>query len=329
MSFSGYKNIIEEGDTVILYFNREVAFFAQVKTGDLFSCRFGSYKHEDMIGQPFGLKLTSHTGRGFVYLLHPTPELWTLVVPHRTQIIYTADIAFISTYLDLKPGVKVIESGTGSGSFSHSIARTIGQTGHLYTFEYHLERSELARAEFLLHGLQDGVTVQNRDVCKDGFGLDNEVDAVFLDLPAPWEAVESAKKAIKKNTTGRICTFSPCIEQVQRSCAALAENGFTEICTFECLTRGYESKSVAMPTLDQAIRNLKTKVLKRKADKSQAYGQKRDKDVNGSENDSPEEDSLVPVKSVNSLPVSKPVLDLRGHTSYLTFAVLPPVFFEN
>lgn len=46
-----------------------------------------------------------------MYLLHPTPELWTQVLPHRTQILYVADISFIISYLDLKPGSKVIESG--------------------------------------------------------------------------------------------------------------------------------------------------------------------------------------------------------------------------
>lgn len=55
--------------------------------------------------------MPSHNGRGFMYLLHPTPELWTHVVPHRTQILYVADISYIITYIDLKPGSVVLESG--------------------------------------------------------------------------------------------------------------------------------------------------------------------------------------------------------------------------
>ena len=66
--------------------------------------------------------MVSANEKGFVYLLHPTPELWTLVLPHRTQILYVADISFITAMLEMKPGTNVIESGTGSGSFSHSIA---------------------------------------------------------------------------------------------------------------------------------------------------------------------------------------------------------------
>jgi tRNA (adenine57-N1/adenine58-N1)-methyltransferase len=50
---------------------------------------------------------------------------------------------------------------------------------------------------------------------------------VFLDLPNPWDALESAKQAFSKDRIGRICCFSPCIEQVQRTCAGLKEMGFT------------------------------------------------------------------------------------------------------
>jgi hypothetical protein len=41
------------------------------------------------------------------------------------------------------------------------------------------------------------VTLNHRNVCKDGFTVTNMVDAVFLDLPAPWEAVEYAKSAMR------------------------------------------------------------------------------------------------------------------------------------
>ncbi|KAL6631225.1 tRNA methyltransferase complex GCD14 subunit-domain-containing protein [Neocallimastix sp. 'constans'] len=75
--------------------------------------------------------ITTHTGRGFIYI-HPT-QVWTTVLPHKTQILYLPDISFISMNLNLK---------ICSGSFSHSIARSIFPIGHLYTFEFHEERSK-------------------------------------------------------------------------------------------------------------------------------------------------------------------------------------------
>ena len=35
--------------------------------------------------------------------------------------------------------------GTGSGSMSHAIMRTIAPTGHLYTFEFHEQRAKIAK----------------------------------------------------------------------------------------------------------------------------------------------------------------------------------------
>jgi tRNA A58 N-methylase Trm61 len=56
------------------------------------------------------LKATNNGG-GWVTLLHPTAELWTTSLPHRTQILYAADIATIVSHLELRPGSVVCESG--------------------------------------------------------------------------------------------------------------------------------------------------------------------------------------------------------------------------
>ena len=36
-------------------------------------------------------------------------------------------------------------TGTGSGSFSHSVARTLGPAGHLWSYEFHETRANKAR----------------------------------------------------------------------------------------------------------------------------------------------------------------------------------------
>lgn len=43
----------------------------------------------------------------------------------------------IITELEIRPGSIVCEAGTGSGSLSHAILRSIGPTGHLYTCDFH------------------------------------------------------------------------------------------------------------------------------------------------------------------------------------------------
>jgi len=71
--------------------------------------------------------------------------------------------------------------------------------GHLYTFDFHEYRVSIVREEFESHGIGQFVSVEQRDVCQDGFGteLHGKADAVFLDIPHPWEAVPHAAAAFK------------------------------------------------------------------------------------------------------------------------------------
>ena len=47
---------------------------------------------------------------------------------------------------------------------------------------------------------------------------------------------------------GVFCAFSPCIEQVQRTCGALSLAGFYNVQTMECLLRMYEVRPQALVT---------------------------------------------------------------------------------
>jgi len=82
-----------------------------IEAGKEFNSKFGNYRHSDLIGMPFGSKIGSTTGKGFIHVLRPTAELWTMALPHRTQILYIADISFIMSYLDIRRGSRVIEAG--------------------------------------------------------------------------------------------------------------------------------------------------------------------------------------------------------------------------
>ncbi|KAI8323523.1 tRNA methyltransferase complex subunit Cpd1 [Martensiomyces pterosporus] len=312
--FHEYKTWIEAGDLVIIYLTPESMFPITMARDEIFNNKYGSFRHNDMIGCKYGSKVRSHDGRGFVYLLHPTPALWTQVVPHRTQILYLPDISFISSYLDLKPSKVMIESGTGSGSFSHSIARTVAPTGHLYTFEYHEIRAATAGKEFSEHNLSDIITIEHRDVIANGFGMKDVADAVFLDLPAPWDAVAAAKEALRKDTIGRICCFSPCIEQVQRTAAALNDHGFADIRMFECLAKDHEVRTVPMPDISEAIGGHKVNFKLSKNDRSKKRKLESGSSPSAQENGEDSTEMLV----------SKPADVARGHTSYLTFAILAP-----
>ena len=67
--------------------------------------------------------------------------------------MYSTYIAMVRLQLELRPGNMVVESGTGSGSLSHPLARTVAPRGHLHTSDFYVERDEKARAVFAENGL--------------------------------------------------------------------------------------------------------------------------------------------------------------------------------
>ncbi|KAH1132035.1 hypothetical protein J1N35_003413 [Gossypium stocksii] len=135
-----FNHCIRDGDLIIVYERHDTMKAVKVCENSVLQNRFGVFKHSDWIGKPFGSIIFSNRG-GFIYLLAPTLELWTLVLSHRTQILYIADISFVIMYLEVVPGCLVLESGTGSGSLTTSFARAVAPTGHVYTFGFHEQRA--------------------------------------------------------------------------------------------------------------------------------------------------------------------------------------------
>jgi tRNA (adenine57-N1/adenine58-N1)-methyltransferase len=272
------EEIIKEGDSVILYFSiTNILLIPSILPDGTTHNGCGFFNHSDIIGKPFGSKVHPRMNSEIprpVHVLRVTPELFTLSIPHRTQIIYHADISAIMMGLDILPGSYIAEAGTGSASLSFSFAHTIAPSGRLFTFEIDPSRAEHNR-DLLRKVTDDGVvTLEERDVITAGFPENLLVDAVFLDLPSPWLAISNAHKILKEN--GRLCTFSPSIEQVSKNVKALQENGFHEIRTIEVMLKPWG------------------------LDLPKEAGEKRKRDGEHG-------------KSFQ--------LPMRGHTSYLTFAI--------
>ncbi|CAM9222341.1 unnamed protein product [Choristocarpus tenellus] len=254
---------IKAGWLVILYSGREAIGFVRPIPGGIYQCRFGAFYHDDMIDKPFGSKVFSRKNKGWVWMLSPTPELWSAVVPNRTQIVQDFDQSIVIFRLGMKPGDIVVESGTGSGIMSTAVMRTIAPSGHLHTFEFNKTRADLAREEFKDNMLDKLVTVAHGDVCAaresgGGFGahLDRKVDAVFLDLPEPWLALSHSRLALKPGK--KLCSYSPCIEQVMKTCEVLRQEGYTNISTIEFRLRTFAPAEVELEQLDFGAKTVST-----------------------------------------------------------------------
>ncbi|EFO22298.1 hypothetical protein LOAG_06189 [Loa loa] len=245
--FLSNNEIIEEGDTVIVYVNYGTSYAVEVRRGLILTMKYGALKHEYLIGKRYGSRVSATAG--YVYVLRPNAEMWTRALLRRTQIIYTPDCALILMLLDVKPGSIVCECGTGSGSLSHALAIAIAPTGHLYTHDIEEPRVKQVELEMMKHGLGEITTCVHQNVIEDGFSVENVCDAVFLDLPAPWVAIKHAKRALNQTHGGRVVSFSPCIEQIQRTCNALQCEGFVQITTVELVPRKLKVIVFVLPNL--------------------------------------------------------------------------------
>jgi tRNA (adenine57-N1/adenine58-N1)-methyltransferase len=146
--------------------------------------------------------------------------------------MYPKDIGLILLRLGLSPGSTVIEAGTGSGAMTLAMANVVRPNGHVYSYEIRSIFLETARRNLTRTGLEEYVTLRQRDA-KEGFE-EREVDAALIDLGEPWAVIPHAWEALRGGAP--IASFSPTMNQVERTVSSMRE-GFVNIQSFECLLR--------------------------------------------------------------------------------------------
>jgi tRNA (adenine57-N1/adenine58-N1)-methyltransferase len=87
--------LIQDGDLVILYERHDSLDHLYVKKGGILQHKFGTFHHDDMIDKPYGTKVKSKTTYGWIYVLQPTPELWSGAVHVRKRIKIIVSLVFL------------------------------------------------------------------------------------------------------------------------------------------------------------------------------------------------------------------------------------------
>jgi tRNA (adenine57-N1/adenine58-N1)-methyltransferase len=332
---------------------------------------------EDEASTPKELKQATAADTGFIHFLPPTAEIWTNSLPHRTQVVYTPDYSYILHRLRARPGTSIIEAGAGSGSFTHASTRAVfsgypnehttkkRKLGRVWSFEFHEQRHGKLVEELSDHGLDGIVQITHRDVCEGGFLVDGQspkADAIFLDLPAPWLALPHLTRSPPppiQNCTGEpvltkpsdapfisalnpeapihLCTFSPCIEQVQRTISVMRQLGWVDIEMVELAHKGLEVRRERIGInngLQRGLQNSPASVEEAVSRLLEVENGHKGFFENG---DAPKKMIRPNPNSRESLIrnlvegkiykqgklIHKPEQEIKTHTSYLVFAVLP------
>ncbi|KAF8849636.1 tRNA methyltransferase complex GCD14 subunit [Acephala macrosclerotiorum] len=244
--------------------------------------------------------------------------------------------------------------------------------GKVWSFEFHEQRHEKLQKEIQDHGLEGIVQITHRDVCEGGFLVDGAspgAESIFLDLPAPWLALPHLSRSrppksaygsnpaspaddstpfispLNPSTPVHICTFSPCIEQVQRTISAMRKLGWVDIEMVELSQKRFEIRRERIGIANGTERGLQlipATVDEALARLMEVEGTFKAFHENGEKSESNKKDKVNPnnrEKIMESLVerkvykegrlVHRTEPEVKTHTSYLVFAILPIEWSEE
>ena len=222
------------GDKVLLLDTKQRRYLITLQEGGEFHTHAGLFQHAELVGQAEGTVVKSTRGSAYT-ALRPTLEDFVVEMPRGAQVIYPKDLAPICMLADIGPGVRVFESGVGSGALSMTMLRWGAEIVGYELREDFKNRAIANVRSFLGEDALSRYKVELRDAYQ---GIDErDVDRVVLDLPEPWQVVPHAMEALRPG--GILVAYNPSIIQVSQLRDALASKQWNGTRSLEVLHRGW------------------------------------------------------------------------------------------
>ena len=235
---------LEAGELVVLRDERGRRSLVELRTGGTWHSHAGALEHDRLIGAPEGTSVPTPKGVEIV-ALRPTREDFILKMQRGAQVVYPKDQAMIVALGDIRPGMRVVEAGAGSGALTLALLDAVGPDGEVLSVERREDHAADARrnVERFRSGAVANWTLEIGDVA-DVLAT-TSAHRVVLDLPEPWLAVDAAARALSPG--GILITYLPSVPQVMQITEALWGHGsFTDVATSETLVRGWDVNGVAV-----------------------------------------------------------------------------------
>ena len=225
------KKQVKKDDLVVLIDSKLQKFLVDTKGSTDKIKGIGVFDPGTLIGKEYGKQL--EIGNKQFWLLSSSLQDKLQGIKRRAQIILPRDAAHIIMNCSIESGHTVLEVGIGSGSLTIALANAIAPAGQVISYDIREDFIEHALKNIRNAGLEKYVTTKIKDVA-DGIG-EKELDAVILDIPNPWDAVEHAWNSLKVG--GYFCSYSPLISQVEKTVKELKKYSFIETKTMENIQR--------------------------------------------------------------------------------------------
>ena len=236
------------GDLVQLVSPSNKVFIFRLVAGGEIQTHRGIVYFDDLIGKPWGSQVSSHTGSSY-FILQPSLNDLLKNTKRNTQIMYPKDIGYLLVTLGIGPGTFVLEAGTGSGALTTALAWAVGPSGRVTSYEVRPEMQNLARKNLDRLGLLERVDLRLGDIAQ-GFEVQN-ADALFLDLPNPYDYLQQCRAALKPG--GHFGCILPTTNQVERLLSALYEENFAFVDVCEILLRFYKPVQARFRPTDRMV----------------------------------------------------------------------------
>lgn len=223
---------IAVGDVALFRWGRGEAL-AEVGAERTRVAGLGVFNSSTLVGTPYGG--TVEVGAQRVRVLRPTAADHVRLLKRSAQVITLKDAGAIVANISVGAGDTVVEFGVGSGAMTIVLLRAVGPSGRVVSVDNNPKHIGSARANVGATPWAGWWELREGDA-RDGVGPVG-ADAVVMDLPEPWDALGAAHEALGPG--GRIASFSPTINQAERTVLALGPAGFGDLRTIEVLERAH------------------------------------------------------------------------------------------
>ncbi len=244
-NFSGQRTgILQPGEWVTLTDPKGRRHSLHLTPGKVFHTTKGGIPHDELLGGPDGVVVTSTGGMQFL-VLRPLMNEFMVSMPREAAVIYPKDAAQIVMWADIFPGARVLEAGVGSGALSMALLRAIGPTGRLTSYERREDFAAVARRNVhsFLSGSHPAWQVVVGDLVESI--ADEPMDRVILDMLAPWECIDAVAEVLVGG--GILCCYVATTTQMGRVMDTLRTHGeFTEPAATETTVRLWHAEGLAI-----------------------------------------------------------------------------------